>query len=102
MSIINKICEAIYAELIRENANNECLDQIQRILVDHETYCEIRKDSHFRHWCQEFWDETDGNITHGISILGHPIVPTYEVKGFEILLRPGIFAPKAARDTAQD
>lgn len=103
MSIINKICEAIYAELIRQNTDESAANlRVDRVLVDYPTYMDIKADRHFPHWCFECWDETDGCATHIITIMGHPLVPTYEVTGFDIMLNDGTIAPKAEKDTAQN
>lgn len=101
MGIVNTICEAIYAELIRENVNNEDNNQIQKILVDHKTYADIRHDNAFPHWCHIYYPRReDESIV--LTIMGYAIVPTYEVEGFQILLKGGILAPKAAKGTAQN
>lgn len=48
MGIVNTICEAIYAELIRieTNLHKEGRKEIKRILVDFPTAMDIRRDGH--------------------------------------------------------
>lgn len=52
MRIVNTICEAIYAELIRieTNLHKEGRKEIKRILVDFPTAMDIRRDGHLYYW----------------------------------------------------
>lgn len=103
MSIVNTICEAIYAELIRieNNLHTEGRKEIKRVLVDYPTYIEIRKDRVFPHWCDICYPRSkDESMV--ITIMGIALVPTDEVEGFELMLDDGTLAPKAAKGTAQN
>lgn len=104
MSIVNTICEAIYAELIRieTNLHKEGRKEIKRILVDFPTAMDIRRDGHLYYWGNEYIDECDGGQRIHMAIMNYPIVPTDQVTGFELMLNDGTLAPKAAKGTAQN
>lgn len=101
MSIIKDIREAIIVQAVRSQYTNPN-NGIARILVDADTYCEILKDPHFRFWGQEFLDERDDGVHQCVAIMGHPIVPSHDVKGFDIMLDDGTLADKAEKGTAQN
>lgn len=104
MGIVNTICEAIYAELIRieTNLHTEGRKEIKRVLVDFPTAMAIRRDGHLNYWSNEYIDECDGSSRIHVAILNYPIVPTDQVTGFELMLDDGTLAPKAAKGTAQN
>lgn len=102
MSIIKEIRSAIIAQMFAAEKENDKRQHVCRVLVDLDTYSSIRSDAHFRDWCDICYPVLPDDTNIVITIMGKAIVPTYEVKGFELMLINGTVIKPAAKDTAQD
>lgn len=101
MGIINDICGALHAELFRQAGEGISESTIRNVLVDYKTYDKICRDPGYKHYCKLVYPTVTAR-SPVLILMGYAIVPTYEVAGFQILLKGGILAPKAAKGTAQN